>query len=160
MEPDADNSQNYRYWILFLVPQIRFLDYQKVKDTERVKAREIFGTLKAPTEAAQSILAASANASTSYIAPLANGASKQPKVKLNEKEKARFHGFADGVNRKAKSFVPSRSLTVITGVGRHSAGQTGVLGPAVANTLEANGWRIERGERTRGYVSVTARGAF
>lgn len=77
-----------------------------------------------------------------------------------EKEKARFHGFADGVNRKAKSFVPSRSLTVITGVGRHSAGQTGVLGPAVANTLEANGWRIERGERTRGYVSVTARGAF
>jgi len=77
-----------------------------------------------------------------------------------EKEKARFHGFADGVNRKAKSFVPSRSLTVITGVGRHSAGQTGVLGPAVANTLEANGWRIERGERTRGYVSVTARAAF
>jgi hypothetical protein len=76
-----------------------------------------------------------------------------------EKEKAKFQGFTDGANRKMKSFVPGRALTVITGVGRHSAGQQGVLGPAVANTLEANGWRVERGERTRGYITVHARAA-
>jgi hypothetical protein len=77
-----------------------------------------------------------------------------------QKEKAKFHGFSDGANRKVRSFVPARALTVITGVGRHSAGQMGVLGPAVANTLEAHGWRIDRGERSRGYISVHARGAF
>jgi len=77
------------------------LDYQKVKDSERIKAREIFGTLKAPTEAAKSILAASASTSTSYIAPLANGAAKQSKITLNEKEKARFETLV----RKAKTLA-------------------------------------------------------
>lgn len=78
------------------------MDYQKVKDPERVKAREIFGTLKAPTEAAQSILVASANASTSYIAPLANGAAKQSKLKLNENEKARFQALVGNAKTLAE----------------------------------------------------------
>jgi U2 small nuclear ribonucleoprotein A' len=103
---------------LFLVPQIRFLDYQKVKDTERVQAREIFGTLKAPTEAAKSILAASANASTSYIAPLANGAAKQPKVKLNEKERARFEALI----KNAKSLAEITRLEKDLSEGRTPAG--------------------------------------
>lgn len=62
-ESNADCAQNYRYWILYLAPQIRFLDFQKVKDSERSKAKEIFGTHEAPTELAQNILAASANKS-------------------------------------------------------------------------------------------------
>lgn len=90
---NTDSGQNYRYWLLYLAPQIRFLDYQKVKDPERTKAKEIFGTHEAPTEAAQNILAASANKSLSYTAPLANGTAKQPRVKLSDKEKARFEAL-------------------------------------------------------------------
>lgn len=45
-------------------------------------------------------------------------------------------------------------LTVITGKGRHSAGQRGVLGPAVARALEDNGWRVQRND---GHVAVLGR---
>lgn len=77
-----------------------------------------------------------------------------------EREKVRsFAGVPDAAVQRSKTFVPSRSLTVITGVGRHSAGKTGVLGPAVANTLESHGWRVDRGERTRGYITVHGRAA-
>jgi hypothetical protein len=74
-----------------------------------------------------------------------------------EKAKAKFSGFPEGASSRQRTFVPGRGLTVITGVGRHSAGKMGVLGPAVANTLEANGWRVERGERSRGYLMVTGK---
>jgi U2 small nuclear ribonucleoprotein A' len=34
---------------------VRFLDYQKVKDAERQKAKELFGTAEAPTELASRV---------------------------------------------------------------------------------------------------------
>ena len=103
---------------MYLAPQIRFLDYQKVKDAERTKAKEIFGTHAAPTEAAQSILAASANKSISYTAPLANGNSKQPRVKLNDKEKARVEALI----RNAKSLAEVARLEKEISEGRIPAG--------------------------------------
>ena len=75
-----------------------------------------------------------------------------------EKERNKsFVGHTPEPTQRGRTFVPGRSLTVITGVGRHSAGKTGVLGPAVANALEEHGWKVERGERTRGYVTVHGR---
>jgi DNA-nicking Smr family endonuclease len=52
------------------------------------------------------------------------------------------------------TFNPSRPLTVVTGVGRHSPGQVGVLGPSVANALEAAGWKVDRGHGGQGYLIV------
>jgi len=49
-------------------------------------------------------------------------------------------------------FSPSHSLTIVTGVGKHSAGQKGVLGPAVFKALEKDGWRVIKRE---GAVVVT-----
>ena len=75
-----------------------------------------------------------------------------------ERQKAVQHqGSAAASNQKSLSFVPARTLTVVTGVGRHSAGQSGVLGPAVANVLEGEGWRVDRGESGRGYLVVRGR---
>lgn len=57
-DSDADGGQreqNYRYWVLWLCPTVRFLDYQKVKDAERQKARELFGSAEAPTELASRV---------------------------------------------------------------------------------------------------------
>lgn len=48
-------KQNYRYWVLWRCPTVRFLDYQKVKDAERQKAKELFGTAEAPTELASRV---------------------------------------------------------------------------------------------------------
>lgn len=48
-------QQHYRYWVLWRCPTVRFLDYQKVKDAEREKARELFGSADAPTELASRV---------------------------------------------------------------------------------------------------------
>ena len=48
-------EQNYRYWVLWRCPSVRFFDYQKVKDAERAKAKELFGTAEEPTELASKV---------------------------------------------------------------------------------------------------------
>jgi len=48
-------AQNYRYWVLWRCPAVRFLDYQKVKQAEREKAAELFGTAEEPTELASKV---------------------------------------------------------------------------------------------------------
>ncbi|KAG8934247.1 hypothetical protein FRC02_010308 [Tulasnella sp. 418] len=40
--------------------------------------------------------------------------------------------------------VPSRHLTIITGVGNHSANRKAVLAPAVYNALTRDGWRVTK----------------
>jgi U2 small nuclear ribonucleoprotein A' len=52
---DADGNKHYRYWVLWRCPTVRFLDYQKVKDAEREKAKELFGSAEAPTELASRV---------------------------------------------------------------------------------------------------------
>lgn len=55
-EAAADEStQHYRSWILWRCPTVRFLDYQKVKDAEREAAKELFGTIEAPTALASKV---------------------------------------------------------------------------------------------------------
>ncbi|KAK4224567.1 U2 small nuclear ribonucleoprotein A [Podospora fimiseda] len=49
-------KENYRYWVLYRCPTVRFLDFQKVKDAERQKAKELFGTADEPTELAAQIM--------------------------------------------------------------------------------------------------------
>ncbi|OJD36564.1 l domain-like protein [Diplodia corticola] len=49
-------SQNYRYYLIFRIPSLRFFDFQRVRDAERQKAKELFGTPDAPTELAQKVM--------------------------------------------------------------------------------------------------------
>lgn len=49
------SSENYRYWIIYLVPSVRFLDFTRIRDAERKKAQELFGTADEPTELATKI---------------------------------------------------------------------------------------------------------
>ncbi|ODV83214.1 hypothetical protein CANARDRAFT_203638 [[Candida] arabinofermentans NRRL YB-2248] len=48
--------QYYRLWCVFRIPSLKILDFQKVKDHERVKAIELFGSVDDPTDLARSIL--------------------------------------------------------------------------------------------------------
>ncbi|OCF37243.1 hypothetical protein I316_01151 [Kwoniella heveanensis BCC8398] len=48
-------------------------------------------------------------------------------------------------------------MVIVTGVGRHSVGNKGVLGPAVSGFLDKEGWRIERGDSERGFLVVWGR---
>lgn len=55
MDNPVTKKENYRYWVLWLCPNVRFLDYQKVKQAEREKALELFGSAEEPTELASRV---------------------------------------------------------------------------------------------------------
>lgn len=56
LENPVSRKENYRYWIIWRIPSVRFFDYQKVRDTEREKAKELFGTVEEPTALASKIM--------------------------------------------------------------------------------------------------------
>jgi hypothetical protein len=64
-------TQNYRYWVIWRCPTVRYLDFAKVKDVEREKARELFGTPEEPTELASKIMGVK---SKGFVVPTTNGA--------------------------------------------------------------------------------------
>ena len=51
----ANTAQNYRYWVIWRCPSVRFLDFTKIRDVERKKAQELFGTADEPTELAKEV---------------------------------------------------------------------------------------------------------
>lgn len=48
-------QQHYRLYLIWAIPSLRFLDFQKVRDAERQEAKELFGTAEQPTELAAKI---------------------------------------------------------------------------------------------------------
>ncbi|KAK1729427.1 hypothetical protein CaCOL14_007614 [Colletotrichum acutatum] len=89
-------KENYRYWVVWRCPTVRFLDYQKVKEAEREKARELFGTAEEPTEAAAKIMG-NKSKQLDIAAAASNGTagggaapSKLSRIKLTDKEKERL----------------------------------------------------------------------
>ncbi|KAL8726590.1 MAG: hypothetical protein Q9166_006625 [cf. Caloplaca sp. 2 TL-2023] len=104
LENPVTRKEHYRYWIIWRCPTIRFLDYQKVKDVERNKAAELFGTVKEPSALASKIMGIKSRtfdipgASASAPNGIQTG-DKSYRVKLTEKEKERVEGLI----RNAKS---------------------------------------------------------
>jgi len=100
MENPVTRKDHYRYWILWRCPSVRFLDFQKVKDVERQKARELFGTAAEPSALASKIMGIK---SRTFDVPATNGASsssaKNYRVKLTEKERKKVEELI----RNAKS---------------------------------------------------------
>jgi len=100
LENPVTRKENYRYWVIWRCSSLRFLDYQKVKDVERTKAAELFGTAQEPSALASKVMGIKSRtfdipSSTSDI----NGGSKDYRVKLTDKEKKRVETLI----RNAKS---------------------------------------------------------
>ncbi|KAF2396559.1 L domain-like protein [Trichodelitschia bisporula] len=86
-------KENYRYWVIWCIPSVRFLDFVKVRDAERTKAKTLFGTAEEPTPLATKIMGIkskgfdmSANGTTRGAA----GAAGEYRVQLTDKERARI----------------------------------------------------------------------
>ncbi|KAF2794462.1 L domain-like protein [Melanomma pulvis-pyrius CBS 109.77] len=43
------SKENYRYWVIWHCPSVRFLDFAKVRESERIKAKELFGSAEEST---------------------------------------------------------------------------------------------------------------
>lgn len=86
-----------------------------MREAERDKAKELFGTFEAPTELAQSIIAVrSRHATGAIVAPAVNGVGKGAKVKITEKERKRFEALVkkattlSEVQRLEKAFAEGK----------------------------------------------------
>ncbi|KFA77189.1 hypothetical protein S40288_04593 [Stachybotrys chartarum IBT 40288] len=85
-ENPVAKKEHYRYWVLWRCPSVRFLDFQKVKQAEREKGVELFGTTEQPTELAQQIM----SRKTRTVHASTNGSassSKLSRIKLTDEEK-------------------------------------------------------------------------
>ncbi|KXL50902.1 hypothetical protein M433DRAFT_151028 [Acidomyces richmondensis BFW] len=112
-------KEHYRTYLLWLAPQIRFLDFQKVKDAERALARDLFGpSPDAPTDLARSIRAAAHRSSTApqqvAMFPNGGGAKRGPKLRLSDAEKARFEARL----KKATTLAEVQQLEKMLSEGR------------------------------------------
>ncbi|KAJ5690412.1 U2 small nuclear ribonucleoprotein A [Penicillium macrosclerotiorum] len=100
LENPVTRKENYRYWVIWLTPSVRFLDYQKVKDVERAKAKELFGTAEEPSALASKISGIKSRAfDTSSTAATRTTADKAVRVKLTDAERKRVEKMI----REAKS---------------------------------------------------------
>lgn len=93
--------QHYRLWVIWRIPNVRFLDYRKVKDAERAQAKELFGTREEPTALASKIMGIKSrtfdvpSTTPGQLAP----ADKAIRVKLTDKERKKVEKMI----REAKS---------------------------------------------------------
>jgi U2 small nuclear ribonucleoprotein A' len=120
----TDGIQHYRGWIIWRCPTVRFLDYKKVKDVERQKAKDLFGTMKEPSVLASKVHLLISLVNTiltgiqimgvktkTFDTPSANGiaaasSSKNYRVKLTDKERKKVEELI----RNAKSLQDIQRL--------------------------------------------------
>ncbi|KAK3174484.1 U2 snRNP complex subunit [Lepraria neglecta] len=122
LENPVTRREHYRYWIIWRCPTVRFLDYQKVKDVEREKAKELFGTAKEPSALASKIMGIKSRTfdipSTSLANGTVNSGDKSYRVKLTDKERKRVEALI----RSAKSLQEITRLEKELNEGRIPAG--------------------------------------
>ncbi|KAI5809350.1 leucine-rich repeat-domain-containing protein [Pyronema omphalodes] len=104
LENPVARKDNYRLWTIWKCPSVRFLDYQKVKDAERKKAKELFGTETEPTDLASKIMGI--KSTTFDLGESTVGGKKEYAVRLTEDEKR----IIEEKIRSAKSFSEIASL--------------------------------------------------
>ncbi|KAJ0425666.1 leucine-rich repeat-domain-containing protein [Aspergillus carlsbadensis] len=114
LENPVTRKEYYRLWIIWRLPSVRFLDYQKVKDAERAKATELFGTAEEPSALASKILGVksrtfdvpSGAVGTTDRAPAERGL----RVKLTDKERKRIEQMIRGAKSLAEITRLEREL--------------------------------------------------
>ena len=94
-------KEHYRLYVIWRCPGVRFLDFQKVKDAEREKAKELFGTQEEPTQLASKIMGVKSRTFEvpSELDGTDAGSGKASRVKLTEKERKKVEELI----RNAKS---------------------------------------------------------
>lgn len=82
-------KENYRLWVIWRCPNVRYLDFVKVRDAERKTAKELFGSAEEPTDLANKIVGSK---SKGIVVPsITNGADTLTRERIyTEDEKHRM----------------------------------------------------------------------
>ncbi|KAG9245016.1 leucine-rich repeat-domain-containing protein [Calycina marina] len=120
LENPVIGKEHYRYYVLWRCPSIRFLDFKKVKDVERKKGDELFGSAAEPSQLALKIMGIK---SRTFEAPSGNGivaasTGKNYRVKLTPMERKKVEELI----RKAKTLEEIIKLEKELNEGRIPAG--------------------------------------
>ncbi|KAJ5326063.1 hypothetical protein MYU51_010785 [Penicillium brevicompactum] len=120
LENPVTRKENYRHWVIWRIPSVRFFDYQKVTDVERTKAAELFGTAEEPSSLASKILGVK---SRTFDVPAATSApaEKGVRVQLTDAERKRVEKMI----REAKSLQEITRLEKELNEGRIPGGALG-----------------------------------
>jgi len=129
-------KEHYRLWIIWRCSSVRFLDYQKVKDVERKKASDLFGTFEKPSALASKIIGIKSRTFDvpSNITNLdsASTTDKAFRVKLTDKEKKRVKLMI----QNAKSLQEIARLEKELNEGRIPGGRLGGGGAGPDDDME------------------------
>jgi U2 small nuclear ribonucleoprotein A' len=94
------SKENYRYWVIWRCPTVRYLDFAKVKDVERKKATDLFGTTEEPTELASKIMGIK---SKGFVVPTMNGSDGSSKERIyTDDEKKRMRAAIQAASSLAE----------------------------------------------------------
>ncbi|KAI4209857.1 MAG: hypothetical protein LQ351_007211 [Letrouitia transgressa] len=124
LENPVTRKEHYRHWIIWRCPTVRFLDYQKVRNIERAKAQELFGTGAEPSALASKIIGVKSRvfdipeATDAMSLDDAPAGDKSYLVKLTEKEKTRVEAMI----KSAKSLQEISRLEKMMNEGRIPGG--------------------------------------
>ncbi|KAF2129288.1 small nuclear ribonucleoprotein U2, A [Dothidotthia symphoricarpi CBS 119687] len=101
MHNPVTSKENYRYWVIWRCPSVRFLDFVKVRDVERKKAKELFGTSEEPTDLASKIMGVK---SKGFVVPsFENGADDSTKERIyTDDEKKRMRAAIQAASSLAE----------------------------------------------------------
>ncbi|EDN03046.1 small nuclear ribonucleoprotein U2 [Histoplasma capsulatum] len=137
LENPVTKKENYRFWVIFLLPTVRFLDYRKVKDVERNRAADLFGTPSNPTPLTSKIMGIKSRTFDPSTSLLRTGTARDTssqqtgerpiRVKLTEKERKRVEKMI----REAKSLQEITKLERELNEGR-------IPGGALADGVDDN----------------------
>ncbi|KAK9463411.1 leucine-rich repeat-domain-containing protein [Lipomyces oligophaga] len=73
LENPITRHEHYRLFLIWAIPSVRILDFNKVKKSEREEATQLFGTIDEPTDLAAKYSAASLNAQARVFNVDSNG---------------------------------------------------------------------------------------
>jgi U2 small nuclear ribonucleoprotein A' len=111
-------KENYRYWAIWRIPSLRFLDFQKVTDAERATAKELFGTYEEPSSLASKIMGIKSRTFDVSTPTERTPAEKGVRVQLTDKERQRVERLI----REAKSLQEITKLEKELNEGRIPGG--------------------------------------
>ncbi|OQV09773.1 Leucine-rich repeat-containing protein [Cladophialophora immunda] len=121
LENPVAKKEHYRLYLIWSIPSLRFLDFQKVRQAERESANELFGSAEAPTELATKIKGLKSrtfDVSTGGVNGKATAAQKGVRTRLTESEKKRVEMMI----QNAKSFQEIERIERDLAEGRIPAG--------------------------------------
>jgi U2 small nuclear ribonucleoprotein A' len=116
--------QNYRYWLIWRIPSLRFIDFERVKEKERERAKEMFGTAEEPTALASKIMGTKSRTFDLPTGGAVNGSrsgDKALRVQLTAEERKRVEKMI----REAKSLQEINRLEKELNEGRIPGGVLG-----------------------------------